>query len=67
MFTTKERQNTLARVRRRRAHFIRQKPHWLTAIRDTAVIIDALESLVTLDMKGADNGKAEKKTEAQEN
>lgn len=64
MYTTVERQNALARVRRRRAHLIRFKPHWLNAIRDTAVTIDALESLLTLDMKGATDAK--KKDEAEE-
>lgn len=64
MFSTKERQNTLARVRRRRAHFIRQKPHWLTAIKDTAIVIDSLEALLTLDMKGANDAKDKKKKEA---
>jgi hypothetical protein len=61
MFTTEQRRATLARVRRRRAHFMRFKPHWLTAIKDTSIIIDALESLVILDFKkGANDGKEKK-------
>lgn len=67
MFSTKERLEVLVRLRRKRAHFIRTKPHWYTAIQDTAIQIDALEALVTIDIKGGKNAKEkdkEKKTDA---
>lgn len=67
MYSTTQRLSALVRLRRKRARFIHTKPHWLTAIQDTAIQIDALEALITLDIKGAKNAKEkgkEKKTDA---
>lgn len=52
---------TLSRARKRRAFLIRNKPHWVVTINDTAVIIDALERLILVETKGANNGKDDKK------
>lgn len=50
MVSTKERQDTLARYRKKRAFFVRERPIWRTAIKDISVAIDALELLVTLNL-----------------
>lgn len=52
MMTTKERIEVLARVRRRLKFMIHHRPHYRQTIKDTRIIIDALESLILVDIKG---------------
>lgn len=61
MITTSERVAVLGRVRRKRHLLIHRKPYARIAIQDTAVIIDALEMLVTLNFSQQGASDAEKK------
>jgi hypothetical protein len=52
MTTTPERIETLARMRSRLKWLIHSRPFYKQTIKDTRIIIDALEALVFVDMKG---------------
>lgn len=61
MKSTTDRQETLIRARRKRAYLLRYKPHWVTALKDVSVMIDALEILVMVaPLKGGNNAEQKK-------
>jgi len=57
MTTTPERIDALGRARKRLSFMLRHRPFYKQTIKDTRVIIEALESLILLDLKKGEISK----------